>query len=79
MTAMNQHHHTKRFGALLIFSLITVLWACAQASEPEVDPGVDQKESVMNPAPIHIPEASAIPPIDAAVPAQLQTATFGLG
>jgi len=75
---MTLHRCAQRYSTILIISLTAFLWACTQSSETTVDGRAGLKGASMNPKqPNH--QLLSIPAIDADLPLNLDTATFGLG
>jgi hypothetical protein len=66
-------------GWLLLTIMLAILWACSPTMDPQADHAKQSSEDSMNLAHQFQSESRAIPPIDAAVPAVFETASFGLG
>ena len=64
---------------LMLLGVISLLLGAAQLMTNQADPVSDTKEGFMNLAYNLESKPAEIPPIDSAVPAVFETATFGLG
>ena len=62
---------------LVLLGLMSFLMGCSPTTATEANHDSKAKEGSMSLA--HKSEFSAIPPIDAAVPSNFETASFGLG
>jgi hypothetical protein len=62
---------------LCLLAAMSLLMNCSPTSGTQTNPISKTKEGVMDPA--YKSESYAIPPIDAAVPTNFETASFGLG
>ncbi len=76
MPSQNSLHPAR---STLCFLLYLGLWACSQSATPTAHQQLDTAEAGMPLLQQEQTSPASIPPIDAAVPDIIETATFGLG
>ncbi len=76
MSSQNSLHPAR---TALCFLLSLGLWACSQSATPAAEQQLDTTEAGMPLSQRNLTTLASIPPIDAAVPDIIETATFGLG
>ena len=76
---MKKRNFSNIIRLLLLLSVISILFVVAQLMTTQADPVCDTKVGSMNLAYTLETNPAEIPPIDAAVPAVFETASFGLG
>ena len=70
---------TNGLECLLYVGMLSLLWACSQTMDSQADHDSKKTEAAMNLAHKTETDAPAIPPMDAAAPTVVETASFGLG
>ena len=73
----NEYNH--HFGFLLIMALIAALAGCSPAADATAIGQSQPMDTTMELASASQPQTPMIPTIDTAIPANLETASFGLG
>lgn len=70
---------TTHLSCLFFLGMLSLLWACSPTIDSQANHDSKKTEAAMNLAYKTETESPAIPPIDGAAPAVVETASFGLG
>ncbi len=76
---MHKKYCNRTIGWLLFYSMSLLAWVGTAAATSQINQHSKTTEASMNLASQTAVDVTAIPPIDAAVPAITETASFGLG
>jgi PBP1b-binding outer membrane lipoprotein LpoB len=76
---MKSRNRTRIVWVTCITGITLILSSCSPGMRAEESPAAETQEDTMHLAAQTETQPAAIPPIDAAVPATIETAAFGLG